>query len=686
MNYNSYPLYDYFNIDAVFSDETPEFLNLRNTSEIGCMVSVALRTWHDNADSCYVVAGEKQYFMHNKHTEGDFDYYRASFFVRNTTDYYFIIKFHGKTYYYNKLGLRDKLKSEYNFVVIPGFETPDWAKGAVMYQIFTDRFCNGDDKNDVVTNEYVYMGRAATKIDDWNTPVTSDDICKFYGGDLAGVIKKLDYLKDLGVDAIYFTPLFVSPSSHKYDIQDYDYIDPHFGVIAEDGGKPLSKDFYNNRYATMYIKRTTDKKNLEASNKLMIRLIEEAHKRDIKIILDGVFNHCGAFNKWMDREGFYSRNGYPEGAYISENSIYHSYFKWFDKNWPGNDCYDSWWGHDNHPKLNYEGSEELKKYIIDIGVKWVSPPYNADGWRLDVAADLGSTPQYNHMFWQDFRKAVKRANPEAIILAENYGDSKPWLSGGEWDTVMNYDAFMEPVTWFLTGMEKHSEERREELYNNSMSFESSMRFHGARMGWQSLSTAMNELSNHDHSRFLTRTNMRVGRLHTVGGPAADIGINKGIMKEAITLQMTFPGAPTIYYGDEAGLTGWTDPDNRRPYPWGKEDKEILGFYKKMIAIHKKYSCLKTGSLDYLYMQYGVIVYGRFNKDESIVVYLNNNCHETEIEIPVWRINGRCGQVYKRIIISDETAYSDEEVIYNVESGIIKVSLPGYSSAVYVRDN
>lgn len=684
MDYNSYPLYDYFNFDAVFSDETPDYLDIKSASGIGYILTAGLRLWQDNNDGCYVVAGDKEYYMRKKATENNFDYYTVKFFIRRITNYHFKIKYKDKTYCYNKKGLDISHNADFDFTAVPDFETPDWAKGAVMYQIFPDRFCNGDDGNDVVTNEYVYMGRTAAKVEDWNAPVTSDDICKFYGGDLAGVIKKMDYLKDLGVDAIYFTPLFVSPSSHKYDIQDYDYIDPHFGVIVEDGGKPLSKEFLNNKFATMYIKRTTDKKNLEASNLLMISLIKIAHSKGIKIILDGVFNHCGAFNKWMDREGFYSRNGCPDGAYISEKSKYHDYFKWFDSNWPGNDCYDSWWGHDNHPKLNYESSKELHDYIINIGVKWVSPPYNADGWRLDVAADLGSTPTYNHKFWQDFRAAVKKANPDAIILAENYGDSRPWLSGGEWDTVMNYDAFMEPVTWFLTGMEKHSDEKIDRLYNNSMSFEGSMRFHGAKMSWQSLSTAMNELSNHDHSRFLTRTNRRVGRLHSAGREAADTGTNKGIMKEAITLQMTFPGAPTIYYGDEAGLTGWTDPDNRRPYPWGREDMDILNFYKKMIKIHKKYECFKIGSIDYLYMQYGIIVYGRFNREESAVVYLNNNDHEMEISIPVWRINAKKGDVYKQLIVSETKSFSEPEKEYKVVNGFIKVSLPKFSSSVYVK--
>ncbi len=679
-----YPLYSDFNSEAVFSDETANFLKMNKILDIGYVVQVILRTWKDNADYCYVVVNDKQSLMHKNRSRDNFDYYEGHFFIKSTSYYYFKIERDNKTYFYNKNGVSDSLVHDYDFMLVPDFKSPDWAKGAVMYQIFPDRFCNGDDANDVEDNEYLYMGRVAQKVKDWNSPVLPDDICRFYGGDLAGVIKKMDYLKDLGVDAIYFTPLFVSPSSHKYDIQDYDYIDPHFGVIIKDGGTPLTRNTMSNKFASMYVKRTTDKANLEASNELMIKLIRIAHSKGIKIILDGVFNHCGAFNKWLDKEGFYSRNGYPEGAYMSEQSKYHDYFQWYDSNWPGNDCYDSWWGHDNHPKLNYEDSDELKNYIINIGRKWVSPPYNADGWRLDVAADLGRSPEFNHKFWREFREEVKKANPEAIILAENYGDSKPWLCGGEWDTIMNYDAFMEPITWFLTGMEKHSEERNDGFFNNALNFEQTMRYHMARMSWESLSTAMNELSNHDHSRFLTRTNRRVGRLHTVGSEAADTGINKGIMKEAITFQMTFPGAPTIYYGDEAGLTGWTDPDNRRPYPWGREDREILGFYKKLITIHKSYDCLKTGSFMFLYKNYGIISYGRFSDNESIVVFLNNNDSEMTVDIPVWKVNALDGDVFTRIVMSDIHSFTDKIKQYTVSDGLLRTSLPGYSSAVYVK--
>ena len=176
-----------------------------------------------------------------------------------------------------------------------------------MYQIYVDRFYNGDKSNDVVDNEYAYLGVTAKAVKNWCAPLEQLDVCNFYGGDLKGVMDKMAYLKDLGVEVIYFNPVFVSPSNHKYDIQDYDSIDPHYGVIINDGGKPLENGKKDNAEATMYMIRTTDKENLEASNKLMADLISLAHKNGIKVILDGVFNHCGAFNKWLDREGFYKK-------------------------------------------------------------------------------------------------------------------------------------------------------------------------------------------------------------------------------------------------------------------------------------------------------------------------------------------------------------------------------------------
>lgn len=675
--------FNYINVDAIFSDESENYRD-PVSPDINEKVSVKIRTGKDDLDEVYVLFGGESYQMDRVESDGYFDYYEGSFICGESRDsYYFKLVKEDRVYFYNKQGLVKTVNSDYNFVVIPGFRTPDWAKGAVMYQIYVDRFYNGDKSNDVVDNEYAYLGVTSKAVKDWSAPVELLDVCNFYGGDLKGVIKKMGYLKHLGVDVIYFNPVFVSPSNHKYDIQDYDSIDPHYGVIINDGGKPLEEGKKDNSEATMYMIRTTDKENLEASNRLMADLISIAHKNGIKIILDGVFNHCGAFNKWLDREGFYKKNGYPDGAFMSEKSQYHDFFSWHGGHWPGNESYDGWWGHSNHPKLNYEGSKELYDYIIGIGKKWVSPPYNADGWRLDVAADLGTSKEFNMQFWRDFRKAVKEANPDAIILAEHYGDPKDWLGGDQWDTVMNYDAFMEPITWFLTGMEKHSEQCSWDKYNNAGDFEAKMRYYMSRFSFESLAVAMNELSNHDHSRFLTRTNKKVGRLHTMGPKEADTGINKNIMREAITFQMTWIGAPTIYYGDEAGLTGWTDPDNRRTYPWGREDKDLLEYYRTLIKIHKRYRAFAYGSLDYLYMSYGIMCYGRWTEDEKIIVVINNNDTAQEVLVPVWRIEAPNGTLFNRIVQSGEDSWDREDELYTAEDGCIKVRCKAQGSCVIV---
>lgn len=483
------------------------------------------------------------------------------------------------------------------------------------------------------------------------------------------------------MDVLYLNPIFVSPSNHKYDIQDYDYVDPHFTTIAVDEGEVLPEGALNNIQATKYISRVTDKRNLEASNAFFVKFVEEVHSRGMRVILDGVFNHCGSFNKWMDAERLYENQyGYEKGAYVDKNSPYHNYFKFYnEEEWPYNEEYDGWWGHRTLPKLNYEESRQLYEYILKIGRKWVSPPYNVDGWRLDVAADLGYGEEMNHQFWRDFRTAVKEANPEAIILAEHYDDPREWLEGDQWDTVMNYNAFMEPVTWFFTGMEKHSDEKRSDLLGNTRAFLDSMMYHMSRFQYPSLLVSMNELSNHDHSRFLTRTNQTVGRTESMGPEAADANVNKGIMRAAVMLQMTWPGAPTLYYGDEAGVTGWTDPDNRRTYPWGHEDQGLIEYHRKMIRIHKEHEALLTGSLKYLEGAYKVICYGRFTAREKMVVLINGGFDEAKVRVPVWEIGVTEEEELQRIIMSREADFTLEPAVCPVQGGVLEITLPAITA-------
>ena len=673
------------NKQALFCDGTARYV-CPLEPEVGETVTLKFRAAKEDNIQIRLAINNELYTMESERTYGAFTYYRAEWKLKDgMTSYYFEIQDGEEVWYYNRSGLTDGRIPYYDFRLTPGFSTPDWAKGAVIYQIYTDRFCNGDPENDVETREYFYIGDYSSKVTDWNKYPAAMGVREFYGGDLQGVIDKLDYLQDLGVEVLYFNPLFVSPSNHKYDIQDYDYIDPHFGKIVEDGGELLSPGEKSNKKATKYQKRTTSFANLEASNELFIKLVEELHRRGMKIILDGVFNHCGSFNKWMDRECIYERQkGYAPGAYISRESPYHDYFRFFsdeEKDWPYNGKYDGWWGHDTLPKLNYEESVKLENYILNTGRKWVSPPYNVDGWRLDVAADLGRSNEYNHQFWKKFREVVKNANPDAIILAEHYGDPREWLGGDEWDTVMNYDAFMEPITWFLTGMEKHGDEMREELRGNADNFTRAMTYHMANMMVPSLLTSMNELSNHDHSRFLTRTNHMVGRVAELGPEAANEFVNPAVMREAVAFQMTWIGAPTVYYGDEAGVCGFTDPDNRRTYPWGHEDQQMLGFHKEMIRIHKEHEALRTGAVVMLHCEKNILAYGRFTEEEQIIVILNNRSELAEVTVPVWKAEVPVKTNMRRLMYSYKDGYTTEYEKYLVRDGELVVNMGAYSALV-----
>ena len=684
-----------FNPQALFSDGTAFY---RNPSEPDCFeeVNLRFRTGRENVDEVILVFDEQRYTMQKVANDKMFDYYEYTVKLGDSrVEYYFEVHSGHMVCYFNSVGVCSSVENYYNFSITPSFQTTDWAKGAIIYQIFVDRFYNGDRSNDVETDEYFYIGEGTHKNSDWMKYPREMDVREFYGGDIAGVMQKLDYLQDLGVEAIYLNPIFVSPSNHKYDIQDYDYIDPHFGRIVKNDGENLQRDEngnliihdpeHPNKDATRYICRVTDKENLEASNQLFIEFVEEVHRRGMKVILDGVFNHCGSFNKWLDRECIYEdAPGYEKGAFVSKDSPYRTFFKFREDTWPYNVNYDGWWGHDTLPKLNYEESPKLYEYIMRIARKWVSPPYNVDGWRLDVAADLGQTAEYNHHFWHEFRRNVKEANPNAIVLAEHYGDPTEWLKGDQWDTVMNYDAFMEPLTWFLTGVEKHSDEYRGDLIGNADAFFGSMRHYMTRFNTQSLQVAMNELSNHDHSRFLTRTNHQVGRISSRGADAANEGVNKNLFRMAVLMQMTWPGAPTIYYGDEAGLCGWTDPDSRRAYPWGHEDEELIQYHKELIRIHKEHQVLRTGSILFLFGEYQCISYGRFDDNEHIVVAINISQDTRHMEIPVWRLGVTQPTRMARVILTDAGGFSIETKVYQVQSGKLILDCPP-ETAVLVKD-
>ncbi len=675
------------NTEAIFSDGTRMFLNPPEPKP-GDLVSIRVRTAHADVDEVYLRTADDRIPMQFDETEDGFDYFKVTQQLADAVfSYCFELHADGEVVFLDRYGVDNSQRMQYAFSVMPGFSTPEWAKGAVMYQILTDRFCNGDPSNDVVNAEYHYITTDAEHVDDWDRLPSEFDVGKFYGGDLEGVRQKLYYLKSLGVEVIYFNPLFVSPSNHKYDVQDYDYIDPHYGKIVSDGGEALASGDYDNHHASKYKMRVASLANLKASNEFFAQFVEEAHERGIRVILDGVFNHCGSFNKWLDREGIYEDSSdFKPGAYKQADSPYRGYFQWHDETcWPNNHTYDSWWGNDTLPKLNYEASEELQEYILGVARKWVSPPYNCDGWRLDVAADLGHSEEFNHDFWRRFRSAVKEANPEAIVLAEHYGDATSWLRGDQWDTIMNYDAFMEPVSWFLTGMDKHSDTYREDALNNGKQFELTMRHTMTSFMEPSLYCSMNQLSNHDHSRFLTRTNHKVGRLATLGSAAASEGVDVAVMKLATMMLLTWPGAPTIYYGDEAGVCGFTDPDNRRTYPWGHANYPLIDFHRDMIFIRRMNAALRRGSLVFLTCEDHLVSFGRFTKEQQMVVVIYTGEEEIDLTLPVWKANvvGDCDM--QQIIMTYEAGYSIKPIRREVKNGMLSIRVRPKSGVVLNRE-
>ncbi|HAM14375.1 MAG TPA: alpha-glycosidase [Eggerthellaceae bacterium] len=674
---------------ALHSDESESFLSPCAPAP-GQRVKVRLRVEREFDVQAEVLVGNPpSRIAMAKACEDDlFAWFEAGFACGlETLHYRYLVHYAGSDVVLQRDGAHwadDPQLRDQGFGIVPGHGVPAWAQGAVQYQIFPDRFANGNPENDVLDGEYAYEGAHVRHVAQWDAPPASDDYRCFYGGDLQGVMSKLDYLQSLGVEAVYLNPIFISPSSHKYDTQHFGHVDPHLAVICDDVDHSLEEGSLNNGNALQYVRRTTSRRNLEASDDYFAELCREIHRRGMRIILDGVFNHSGSFNAWMDREGVYQRVGTARpGAYGNADSPFRNYFSFRDGSTTE---YEAWWDFPTLPKLNYEHSEELCDCIIGIARRWALPPYSIDGWRLDVAADVGHSDTFNHAFWRRFRHELKQVNPELVIIAEHYGNPAPWLQGDQWDTVMNYDAFMDPLSYFLTGMEKHSDDRNDALYQDGAEFCRTMRKRMARFGWGQLLCAMNELSNHDHSRFLTRTNRMVGRTGTAGPAAAAEGVDKRVMREAVVVQMTWPGAPTIYYGDEAGQVGWTDPDCRRTYPWGAEDKGLIGLHRQLAQIRREHPSLRSGSFVLLGGGTGWIAFGRFLAHDRVAVACNNADEEQVIPLRLRELGMQDGRKVQIVLQTCEEGFVraadlSRQAIGTVRDGMLNVALPPRSAII-----
>lgn len=437
---------------------------------------------------------------------------------------------------------------------------PSWYKDAVFYQIFVDRFYNGHPEGKILNpkkNSFVYATWEDTPmyIKDCQGSITRWD---FFGGNLEGVLKKLDYLQELGIGGIYLNPIFKSRSNHKYDTGDFLAIDEMFG-----------------------------------SEEIFQELVLEAQKRGIRIVLDGVFNHVGADSRYFNSFG-----SYPElGAAQSPDSPYYSWFNFFQ--YPTD--YECWWGVKDLPNVN-ENNPTYRNFIVGpegVIEKWTR--MGIGGWRLDVADELPDD------FIADIRSSMQKANPDTVLLGEvwedasnkiAYGQRRRYLLGKEIHGTMNYP-FKNGVIDYLKG---HLKAR--ELYHRLMALKENY-------PREAFYSALNSLGTHDTKRIFTEIS------------------DKEHLKIAVGMLFTFPGVPCIYYGDEAGMKGEADPDNRGPYPWGKEDPEIMEMYRSMIALRKSSPVYVGGELHPFYQE-NTFGYLRLQGEEASLIIINREPEDVRL--------------------------------------------------------
>lgn len=459
------------------------------------------------------------------------------------------------------------------------FAVPGWAKDAVYYYIFPERFRNGDARNDPMPGINTYQDKGVEFHADWNQrpfkPKTgdgSDDVYNndFFGGDLAGIIEKLDYIADLGANVIYMTPIFSAASNHKYDTADYRNVDPVFG-----------------------------------SNEEFMRLCAEAKKRGIRIMLDASLNHTGSDSIYFDRFGKYRAGGAFENAKINAASPYADWFSFDAMQTDPDKQYKGWVGVLDLPELN-KASNGFRKFAFgaDDSIMKLWLDRGASSWRMDVA------PWVPDDFWREWRTAVKNKKPDALTVAETWFDASKFFLGDSFDSTMNY-IFRNTVLDYIGGGKAtatyHNIEYIREVYPQ-----------------QSFYSLMNLLSSHDVPRTLHLLGYRSDTTD-----AAKISEAKQRLLLGVFIQMTFPGSPAVFYGDEVGVTGGEDPFNRATYPWvdkgGKPDLRLLAEFKKLIKLRNDHPVLRNGAFGApVYIDDNAIVLARNDGEQWAITATNNS--------------------------------------------------------------
>lgn len=478
----------------------------------------------------------------------------------------------------------------------PSFKTPDWAKDTIYYYIFPERFRNGNKTNDPKVGVDKFYGNKDIEVHaDWLdtkpwVPGTADgnssddgEWCNdFYGGDLAGITEKLDYLKELGINTIYTNPIFEAPSNHKYDTADYMKIDNSFGTLS---------DFEN--------------------------LISRAKEKGMRVILDTSLNHSGSDSVYMDRYGKYDGLGAFENEVIKTDSSYYDWYLWNPGAASADGKYNQWANptlatlnpnSQSYRDFAFRNSDSVTKYWLKEG---------AAGWRMDVA------PWKPDDFWREWRTAVKAQDSDAVTVAECWFDSSKYFLGDTFDSAMNY-IFKQAVLSFAGGAKtaKDVNDMLEVMREN--------------YPMESFYVLMNLLSTHDAARALNDFGCKEAG-------DASYGTATEKLKLAVLFQMTYPGAPAIYYGDEVGMTGGADPDNRGPYPWedvgGSPDKTLLASIKSLVKMRNDNIILRRGTLEPIYTDNNIMVMKRTYNGKNAVVILNNKNADVNVEIPVAGITG-----------------------------------------------
>ena len=505
--------------------------------------------------------------------------------------YHFCLVADDGIYYYNQHGVHTRIPDHtHDFVLLSDYVQPEWVKSAVFYQIFPERFCNGDPANDLRAGELVVNGYPSIQMRWEDDPLEWEQghCMDFFGGDLQGIREKIPYLKELGVTALYLNPIFDAPSVHKYDCIDYFHVDKHFG-----------------------------------GDEALAQLSAALHENGMKLILDISINHTGAAHRWFNRDGLYFDKSI--GAYNNPDAPERKFYFFH----PGN-TYTEWKGVHDMPTLNYT-SEELRDIIYRGSAavlrKWLKPPYSIDGWRFDVADVFARNGEHQlaHELWPEIRRAIREENPQAYILAEDWGDCAQYLQGSEWDSPMNYFGFGRPLRQLLgenDWFQNDSPTLRSCRFRLSAEdFEGRVLDHLGKLPYAIQENQFNLFDSHDIARL-----------------SSDPEVSFDHWRGAVCLQFAMPGAPSVYYGDETDIGGWTHSMEgcRFPMPWGRDftQTEQYRMIRTLAKLKTARAALREGGWKFLYAKDRILVLARFTREEAFAAVLSTDSEEKTIRLPL----------------------------------------------------